>query len=377
MKFIVRTLVRNLRIGAMMRTVLPALAQAVVMNTSLYRGAVENLKEKLQGLSTATVELYNILPNLDLLVPCLLEKDIEFSSTTLSMVPGVPIKPMLAKITNGIPQVLKNFQNKTFTCEYKYDGQRAQIHKCADGAVRVFSRNGDETTVKFPDLVNIIQKCCSSAADTFVVDAEVVAIDRRNECKLLSFQELSSRERGGKDSLVVVENIKVDICVFAFDMMFANGEMLLNLPLRLRRKRMKDLFRHEKGGYFEYAKEITVEADDASLSNKSTLMTMNSFLDDAISSSCEGIMVKSLDVDAGYSPSKRSDSWLKVKRDYVEGLGDSLDLVPIGAWHGNGRKAGWFSPFLIACYEPDTQEFQSVCRVMSGFSDAFYIESCR
>ncbi|XP_058179312.1 DNA ligase 6 isoform X2 [Rhododendron vialii] len=338
MKFLVRTLVRNLRIGAMMRTVLPALAQAVVMNASLHERTVENLKEQLQCLSAAMIESYNILPNLDLLVPCLLEKGIAFSSVTLRMVPGIPIKPMLAKITNGIPQVLKNFQNKAFTCEYKYDGQRAQIHRLADGSVRVFSRNGDETTARFPDLVNIIQESCGPAAATFIVDAEV------------------------------------DICVLVFDIMFANGEQLLSFPLRQRRKYFKDLFGSEKLGYFEYAKETTIEADDASLSSESTQMKMKSFLDDALSSSCEGIMVKSLDVDAGYSPSKRSDSWLKVKRDYVEGLGDSLDLVPIGAWHGNGRKAGWYSPFLVACYEPDTQEFQSVCRVMSGFSDSFYVE---
>ncbi|KAG5535352.1 hypothetical protein RHGRI_023200 [Rhododendron griersonianum] len=374
MKFLVRTLVRNLRIGAMMRTVLPSLAQAVVMNASLHERTVENLKEQLQCLSAAMIESYNILPNLDLLVPCLLEKGIAFSSVTLRMVPGIPIKPMLAKITNGIPQVLKNFQNKAFTCEYKYDGQRAQIHRLADGSVRVFSRNGDETTARFPDLVNIIQDSCGPAAATFIVDAEVVAVDRKNGRKILSFQELSSRERGSKDSLITVDSIKVDICVLVFDIMFANGEQLLSFPLRQRRKYFKDLFGSEKLGYFEYAKETTIEADDASLSSESTQMMMKSFLDDALSSSCEGIMVKSLDVDAGYSPSKRSDSWLKVKRDYVEGLGDSLDLVPIGAWHGNGRKAGWYSPFLVACYEPDTQEFQSVCRVMSGFSDSFYIE---
>lgn len=46
--------------------------------------------------------------------------------------------------------------------------------------------------------------------------------------------------------------------------------------------------------------------------------------------------------------------------------------VPIGAWYGNGRKAGWYSPFLLACWDPEAEEFQSVCRVMSGFSDAFY-----
>ena len=61
-------------------------------------------------------------------------------------------------------------------------------------------------------------------------------------------------------------------------------------------------------------------------------------------------------------------------RDYCEELRDSLDLVPIGAWHGNGRKVGWFSPFLLAAYDPDTEEFQSVCRCMSGYTDAFYAE---
>lgn len=33
-----------------------------------------------------------------------------------------------------------------------------------------------------------------------------------------------------------------------------------------------------------------------------------------------------------YEPSKRTDSWLKVKKDYIEGLHDTLDLVPIAAW---------------------------------------------
>ncbi|KAL9427711.1 hypothetical protein AB3S75_029819 [Citrus x aurantiifolia] len=377
MKFLVRTLVRNLRIGAMMRTILPALAQAVVMNSSLefsHEGKMENLKEKLQSLSAAAVEAYNILPSLDLLIPSLMNKGIGFSSSTLSMVPGVPIKPMLAKITNGVPQVLKLFQNKAFTCECKYDGQRAQIHKLVDGTVRIFSRNGDETTSRFPDLISIINEFCKPAAGTFILDAEVVAIDRKNGCKIMSFQELSSRERGGKDSVITIKSVKVDICVFVFDIMFANGEQLLGYTLRQRRKYLKDLFYDEKMGYFQYAKEMTVEADDNCLTSDVSLTKINNFLEEALHSSCEGIIVKSLDVDAGYSPSKRSDSWLKVKRDYVEGLNDSLDLVPIGAWHGNGRKAGWYSPFLMACYNPGTEEYQSVCRVMSGFSDSFYIE---
>lgn len=190
----------------------------------------------------------------------------------------------------------------------------------------------------------------------------------------MSFQELSSRERGGRDSLVSLDSIKVDICIFVFDVMFANGEQVLGFPLRERRKVLRELFNDEKKGFFEYVKEMTVDAEDSHLDREDTLTRMNLFLEDALRSSCEGIMVKSLDIDAGYSPSKRAETWLKVKRDYVDGLGDSLDLVPIGAWHGNGRKAGWYSPFLMSCYNPDTEEFQSVCRVMSGFSDSFYVE---
>eukprot|EP00049_Salpingoeca_infusionum_P008797 m.144969 g.144969 ORF g.144969 m.144969 type:complete len:1801 (+) comp14135_c1_seq12:190-5592(+) len=75
-----------------------------------------------------------------------------------------------------------------------------------------------------------------------------------------------------------------------------------------------------------------------------------------------------------YQPSKRCENWLKVKKDYVQGISDSLDLVVIGAWWGNGRKAGWFSPFLLACYNPDNQQYESVCKVMSGFTDEFYKE---
>ncbi|XP_050372696.1 DNA ligase 6 isoform X2 [Argentina anserina] len=361
MKFLVRTLVRNLRIGAMMKTVLPALAQAVVLNSFHScndKGTIESLKDKLQ----------------DLVVPSLMKRGIGFSSSTLSMVPGTPIKPMLARITNGVQQALKLFQNKAFTCEYKYDGQRAQIHKLVDGSVHVFSRNGDESTSRFPDLINIINQSCKADAVTFILDAEVVGVDRKNGSKLMSFQELSSRGRGSRDASITLDSIKVDICVFVFDIMFANGQQLLSFPLRRRRKYMKEMFQDEKSGFFEYAKEMTVEADDACSTNEATLTKINSFLEDAFASSCEGVMVKCLDVDAGYSPSKRTDTWLKVKRDYMQGLGDTLDLVPIGAWHGNGRKAGWYSPFLMACYNPETEEFQSVCRVMSGFSDLFYTE---
>uniref|UniRef100_A0A0E0C6A3 DNA ligase (ATP) n=1 Tax=Oryza meridionalis TaxID=40149 RepID=A0A0E0C6A3_9ORYZ len=353
MKFLVRTLVRNLRIGVMMKTILPALAHAVVIDGKYSNSPVlslEGIKPQLQELSTEVAEAYNVIPNLDLLIPSLLREGTAFSASSLAMITGTPIPPMLAR----------------------YDGQRAQIHRSNDGCVQIFSRQMKESTSRFPDLVGMIKELCSIEVSSFILDAEVVGIDRKKGNKLMSFQELSSRERGSKHSSIAIQNIKVDICVFVFDIMFCNGQSLLNCSLRQRRKYIHDLFQ-EKPGHFELAQQLTVEADEASVDNSTTLERMNTFFKMACQSSCEGIMLKTLDVDAGYSASKRCDSWLKVKRDYV-GLGDSLDLVPIGAWYGNGRKAGWYSPFLMACYNPEYEEFQSVCRVMSGFSDEFYKE---
>jgi len=75
---------------------------------------------------------------------------------------------------------------------------------------------------------------------------------------------------------------------------------------------------------------------------------------------------------ATYEPDKRTSAWLKLKKDYVTGLGDSLDLVPIGAWHGNGRKAQWWSPVLLALQDGRTGRLVAVCKCMSGFTDVFY-----
>ncbi|KAK7694689.1 hypothetical protein QCA50_001877 [Cerrena zonata] len=313
----------------------------------------ERLAARLEEGANILKSVYSEIPSYDLVIPALLNAGIDKLKEECKLTPGVPLKPMLAKPTKAIGEVLDRFEGKRFTCEYKYDGERAQVHRFEDGTVGVFSRNSEDMSKKYPDLVAQLPNCIKESTKSFVFDAEAVAISK--EGKLLPFQELSKRKR--KD--VKVEDIEVRVCLFAFDLLYLNGESLLQKPLADRRTLLKEHFQ-----------PVPLEFDFAKASDGETMDEIQTFLEESVKDGCEGLMVKMLDSDASfYEPSRRSVNWLKIKKDYLAGVGDSLDLVVVGAYYGKGKRTNVYGAFLLACYDADAEEYQTICKIGTGFSE--------
>ncbi|EIN13769.1 DNA ligase I [Punctularia strigosozonata HHB-11173 SS5] len=356
-KYIIRSLEGKLRIGNAERTVLVALAHAVVLaekERGSKKWSEEKLTARLEEGANIIKSVYSELPTYDAVIPALLEHGIDGLKEHCKLTPGVPLKPMLAKPTKAIGEVLDRFENKRFTCEYKYDGERAQVHRLEDGSVRVYSRNSEDMSKKYPDLVEQLPRCIKETTKSFVLDAEAVAIDKTTK-KLMPFQELSRRKR--KD--VKVEDIQVRVCLFGFDLLYLNGEPLLRKSLSERRGLLREHF-HPVDGEFQFAKS----------SDSQSTEDIQSFLEESVKDGCEGLMVKMLETEASfYEPSRRSVNWLKLKKDYLAGVGDSFDLVVVGAYYGKGKRTNVYGAFLLACYDADSEEYQTICKIGTGFSE--------
>jgi len=358
-KYIVRSLEGKLRIGLAEKTVLIALSQAFInwekRGGHPTRISVDDGEEIIK-------DAFSQMPNYEKIIEAALAHGLGNLPANVKLTPGIPLKPMLAKPTKSISEVLDRFQDKLFTCEYKYDGERAQVHN-AHGKMHVYSRNMEDMSERYPDIIDILPTIAKDANVDFILDCEAVAWDQAEQ-KILPFQVLSTRKR--KD--VISGEIKVRVQLFAFDILYFNGESLLSRSLAERRQILYNNFTPTPGKLSMATSMNSRELDD-----------IQHFLDQSVKDNCEGLMVKALEGDESrYEPSKRSINWLKVKKDYLEGIGDSLDLVVLGAYFGKGKRTNWYGGFLLGCYNSESEEYETVCKIGTGFSEAnlqrFYTE---
>ncbi|XP_052026806.1 DNA ligase 1 isoform X3 [Apodemus sylvaticus] len=363
-RFIARSLSGRLRLGLAEQSVLAALAQAVSLTppgqefpTAVVDAGkgktAEARKMWLEEQGMILKQTYCEVPDLDRIIPVLLEHGLERLPQHCKLSPGVPLKPMLAHPTRGVREVLKRFEEVDFTCEYKYDGQRAQIHVLEGGEVKIFSRNQEDNTGKYPDIISRIPKIKHPSVTSFILDTEAVAWDREKK-QIQPFQVLTTRKRKEVDA----SEIQVQVCLYAFDLLYLNGESLVRQPLSRRRQLLRENFVETEG---EFVFTTSLDTKDVE--------QIAEFLEQSVKDSCEGLMVKTLDVDATYEIAKRSHNWLKLKKDYLDGVGDTLDLVVIGAYLGRGKRAGRYGGFLLAAYDEESEELQAICKLGTGFSD--------
>ena len=188
----------------------------------------------------------------------------------------------------------------------------------------------------------------------FILDSELVAYDVVKD-KIMPFQALTQRSKKN----VTDKDLETHICICAFDLLYLNGKPLIKEDFVTRRDILHQTF-NEIPHKFMFAKKKDAK----------NFEDIDQFLQESIQDCCEGLMVKTLDVNATYEPSKRSFNWLKLKKDYLDSeIGDSIDLVVVGADYGTGKRTGWFGSFLLACWDEDSEMLQTVCKIGTGFSD--------
>ena len=330
-KFILKVLLGTLRLGIAENTVMDALAIA-------FTGKKEN-REIIENAYNVSSDLGKVAEVISTGGVSEIEK---FQIKLFS-----PIRPMLADRIKSGEETVEKFQEK-FAAEYKLDGERAQIHKQKD-KIEIFSRSLEIITSYYPDIVEKISK--SIISDDVILEAEVVAMNS-NSGDFLPFQELMHRRRKYEIEEAVT---KYPITVNFFDVLFSDGKNCMDMRYEERRELLEKIIKQD-----DFARLIpmsVIESEEQVLE----------VLENSINSGCEGLMLKHL--DSTYRAGIRGSNWLKLKREYQNELGDSLDLVVVGAFFGKGRRTGKYGTLLLSTYNDEEDIFPSICKVGTGFTD--------
>lgn len=329
-KYLIRLVTGKMRLGVADMTIIDALA-------SMSGGGKEEIERA-----------YNLCSDIGLVASKVKAEGVKGASS-IGMRLGVPVRPMLAERLTSAEEILEKLGNKGYA-EYKYDGERMQIHKF-DSEIVIFSRRQENITSQFPDVVEMCKR--GIKAREAIVECEAVAYDP-DTGDMLPFQELMHRRR--KYDIEKAAQL-YPVSLFFFDALYIDGEPLIDLPLLERRERLARIL--EVSDNFRLTEGIMVSDPE----------TLDRFMLRAVEAGCEGVMVKDVSSKSIYRAGARGWLWIKYKRSYVSKLTDTLDLVVVGAFYGKGRRSGRIGTLLMAAYDDEADVFKTVCKVGTGFKD--------
>lgn len=354
-KYIVRMVNESLRLGFSDSTMLDVL--------SYYASGNKDYSERLE-------KAYQMRPDVAYLGTEVVERGVEAAVGSASVVLGVPVIPALAQRLGSVDEMIEKM-GRVYV-EPKLDGTRVQIHFSANQRfgksdnqssqqsmfeeeqpriwVKSYTRNLDENTSQFPELLQIESEI---AAESVILDAEAVGYDPDTK-ELLPFQMTITRKRKHG---VMDATKEIPLRFFVFDIMYLNGESLIDKPLSERRKILEKIIKPKN--ILSLNEQIETESPEEIRDYHARQLELG----------LEGVLVKK--VNGSYDPGRSGFNWVKLKEvESAEGkLSDTIDCAVMGYYKGRGKRNSFgIGAFLVGVMSNEAQ-LLTIAKIGTGLSD--------
>ncbi len=356
-KYVVRIILGITRLGFTELTIVDALAQN--LGNKEYADKIESV--------------YNIHPDIGLIIKELKTKGIKYLDK-IKIEAGVPVLSQKAQRLSGPEEALEKM--KDAWAEFKFDGTRVQLHmdknvkvKHASSEqenlfddvstkekylIKTYTRNLEETTHQYPDIVEAAQK--QIKADSIILDGEAIGYDKQTG-GFLPFQETIQRKRkhGVKDTA-----LNIPLKYFVFDILYLNGESMVEKPLKERREILQKIILPGE----------TIQIDEHL--ETSSVDELANYYEIAKERGLEGLVVKN--PNDAYQAGARSYSWIKLKKADQKLLDDSVDCVVLGYYAGRGVRSKFgIGGFLVGILDDKTDQFKTVSKIGTGLTETDWV----
>lgn len=348
-KFIVRTILEQLRIGAAEGTIRDAIVMCFFTDKFKIKYDQEtnsleipkDNKQEYDEFLHIVQHGYDLTNDFGEVFKIIKEEGIKSLEKTKIKI-GNPINAMLYQKAENIQDAFK-IVGKPCAWEYKFDGFRMQIHN-NNGKITLYTRNLENITSQFPDVVETLKNNIKSK--NYIIDSEVIGINPKTK-KWMPFQAISQRIKRKYNIEELIK--KVPVMVNVFDILQYENENMLNSPFKKRRKIIEKIINIVKDKLQPAPEIITDSENEAEQFYKKALELGN-----------EGVMAKNL--DSIYKPGSRVGYGVKVKP-----ILETLDLVIVKADYGEGKRTGWLTSYTVACKNGD--ELLEIGKVSTGVKE--------
>lgn len=355
-KFIARIILGTTRLGFTELTIIDALAKHIGAEDK----NPKDLKMQIEAKYRVHPDIGLIAKNVKALGLKGLEKiDIEV---------GVPVHAQKAQRMEDTKEMIVKMEEVWL--EYKFDGTRVQLHMDRNRKMTIaefsqqdlfnvsqeiaftktFTRNLEETTHQFPDIIEAAQKQIN--ATSVILDGEAIGFNKETG-EFLPFQETIQRKR--KHNVMNIAK-EIPLKLMVFDILYLDGKSLVNEPLIKRRELLEKVILD--GEIIKIDEHIQTKSAEE----------ITKFHEDAMEKGLEGIMIKK--VNSKYEAGARNYSWVKFKKTEEKLLEDTVDCVILGYYFGKGDRAKFgIGKFLTAVWDENDGKFKTITKVGSGLTD--------